>query len=82
MKVYAAYYLEFQGLDLRFNSEWNHRDLGLFASKAGALKAGRRAWADQLANDGDASCFVHDLNRASHHGRRRWYVEEKQVNPE
>ena len=78
MKVYAAYYLEFQGLDLRFNSEWSHRDIGLFASKAGALQAARRAWAEQLANDEDAGRFAHDLSA----GDRFWYVEEKAVSPE
>ena len=78
MKVYAAYYLEFQGLDLRFNSEWSPRELGLYQTKAGALKAAMRAWADQLANDEDAARFAHDLTGND----RFWHVEEKAVIPE
>ena len=82
MKVYAAYYLKFRGLDLRYNSEWGHREIGLYQTKAGALKAGRRAWADQMANSGDARCFVDDLSKEELDKRRRWYVEEKAVSPE
>lgn len=80
MKVYAAYYLKFQGLDLRFNSEWCAQEVGLFASKDEALQAALKAWADQLLDDDDANFYVHDLNKEEF--ERRWYVEEKAVIPE
>ena len=79
MKVYAAHYLKFRGLDLRYNSEWSHVEVGLYRTKGGALKAGRRAWVGQLANDSDARCFLKDLSKEELNKRRRWYVEEKPV---
>ncbi len=82
MKVYAAYYLKFKGLDLRYNSQWDPQEVGLYQTKDAALQAALQAWADQLLDDDDARCFVHDLSKEELDKRRRWYVEEKAVSPE
>ena len=80
MKVYAAYYLKFEGLDLRYNSQWDPQEVGLYQTKDAALQAALQAWADQMDDDDDASYFVHELSKEEHD--RRWYVEEKAVIPE